>query len=179
MADDKDRGAGEATGKATGKAPPQVIVNMSEAERAFPIGSYSAVLDKEGSPGHSIKGRYRIMPGMNLRESAVIGQARGKLDDDAYAQVAKHPDFKRLVDVGAIRLFDSRKQIPRPERATIAALTIDMAVLEEWHKVEDDTATKVAIAAQMKQLRDDGLDQGDQQVAQESERVRPGQDIVL
>lgn len=156
--DDDTRSLTSAGGKR-----PMVIVNMSEAERAFPIGKYGKVTDTKGIP-MGVRTTLRLMPGLNLMDKVVLGQGRGNLGEDDYQELAEHPDFKRLVEGGAIRLFKRRADIMRVDRVAIAALTIDVQVLEMWLSHEDDKATKLAITAQIKLLREEGLDEGDQQI---------------
>lgn len=142
---------------------PMVVVNMSEAERAFPIGGYGKVTDTKGIP-MGVRTTLRLMPGLNLLDKVILGQGRGSLSEEDWQALAEHPDFKRLVEGGQLRVFRRRGEILRIDRVAIAALTIDMQVLEMWHSSEDDKATKQAIAAQQKLLREEGLDEGDQQV---------------
>lgn len=150
-------------GITAGTKRPMVLVNMSEAERAFPVGRYGRVTDAKGIPT-GVRTIVRLMPGLNLMDKVVMGQARGNLSEEDWQTLSEHPDFKRLVEGGQIRVFKRRADILRHDRVAIAALTIDMQVLEMWHSHEDDKATKQAIAAQQKLLREEGLDEGDQQV---------------
>lgn len=156
---------------------PMIVVNMSEAERSFPIGKYSKILDDKASPAHQIRGSLRLMPGLNILDKAIVNQGRTSISDEDFEAVKSHPDFKRLEEMGMLRIFRNRSQISKSERGQIAALTTDMDALQIWLAAEDDARTRVAIQGQIRQLREDGLDQTDQQVVAEPERT--GQSLVL
>jgi hypothetical protein len=158
----------------TGRRGPGVIVNMTEAERGFPIGSYAKVLDAKGSPAHSIR-TLRLLPGLNLADRAVVDQARAALTGEDFDKLGEHPDFRRLLEQGVLKVYGSRGEVPRSERGAIAALTVDMDVLELWGKAEDDGRTRTAIAARVQELREQGLHEGDQQI--QEHRPRTGQDV--
>lgn len=157
--------------KRGGKMRTLVIVNTTEGERDFPLGKYSAILDGKGSPAHQIR-TLRLMPGVNVLDRAVIDQARAELSAEDFEGLERHPDFKRLVDAGVLRLFGSMSEIRSIDRATYAANTADVSVLEKWNAIEADKVVKVAIAARLQQIENQGLAHDDRNVAEI--RHRPG-----
>jgi hypothetical protein len=151
-------------------AAKQIIVNTTRGERAFPIGQYSAVKDKRGSTGHTLR-RLRLLPGLNKLSRAVIGKARAEVSEDELAALLKHPDIERLIQQGVLKVYDDRAAIPASERIGIAANTIDLDILDEWAKDESDPHVKAAISKQIKVLVERGQQKSDSQVSEAPERA--------
>lgn len=143
-----------------------IIVNNRVGELGFYLSAYARVAQPRGGSASGspvskdslqLLDKVRFMPGMNIpQHSAAVGQGRRAVTDEELAEVLKHPEFKRQVEMGTITVYKSLAEISVAERARIAKNCSDTTVLKAWLGQETHDKVKQEIAAQLAEINDKG-----------------------